>query len=404
MVILPLTSNTERPFLSHLIFLFPCAPVTCSVQAHICKMSSDKPSKNLHSATAKGRVALITGVTGQTGSFLADILLEKRYEVHGITRGSPSDIPVRLAHILSGDNPLCHRFTLHHCDILDIQAFSEILISTKPDELYNLAAQSSVGLSFRQPHETLRVDGLGVLNVLETVRLFLPKVRVFQASSSEIFGRALTSPQTEHTKPYPCSPYANAKLVAHSLARMYREAYDMHVCSGILYNHESSRRGGAFVTQKIVQAAVRISLGLQRTVALGNLDSGRDWGHAKDFADCIWRMLQTPVADDYIVATGVSHTVREFAAKAFAAVGIFVEFSGSGLTEVGLNKKDGKVVVEVDARFFRPAEPNQIIGDAKKACLKLGWKPSYSVDDLIKEMVKAYREQIVSHAASNAFP
>ena len=345
------------------------------------------------------KTAIITGVTGQTGSYLADILLEKQYEVHGITRGSPSDIPARLAHIMSEQNPLHHRFTLHHCDILDIQGFSQILISTNPDELYNLAAQSSVGMSFKQPHETFRVDGLGVLNVLETVRLFLPEVRVFQASSSEIFGRAITTPQTEQTKAYPCSPYANAKLVAHSLARMYREAYGMHVCSGILYNHESSRRGGAFVTQKIVRAAVRISLGLQSTVALGNLDSGRDWGHARDFADCMWKMLQTTVADDYIVATGVSHTVRDFAKKAFAAVGIDIEFKGVGLSEVGLNKTDGKVVVTVEAMFFRPTEPNQIIGNSAKAFVNLAWKPTHSVDDIITEMVQTCQEEI---AATNA--
>jgi len=359
-------------------------------------MASIETSRAQSYVQRECRVALITGVTGQTGSFLADLLLDKGYEVHGMTRGSPSDVPARLAHILSDDYPLRDRFTLHHCDILDIQAFSEILLTTNPDELYNLAAQSSVGVSFKQPLETFRVDGLGVLNVLETVRLFLPSVRVFQASSSEIFGRAVTTPQTEQTKPHPCSPYANAKLVAHLLACMYREAYGMHVCSGILYNHESSRRGGAFVTQKIVRAAVRISLGLQSTVALGNLDSGRDWGHARDFVDCMWKMLQPDVADDYIVATGKSHTVREFARKAFAAVGIHVEFEGLGLSEVGIDKTIGRVVVEVDALFFRPAEPYQIIGNPSKALQSLGWKPTHSVDELITEMVQAYQQEIAA--------
>jgi len=344
--------------------------------------------------TPTSKVALITGVTGQTGSILADLLLGLGYEVHGITRGSPSDVPTRLAHIMAGHESMKHRFTLHHCDILDIQAFSEILLATKPAELYNLAAQSSVSVSFKQPHETFRVDGLGVLNVLETVRLFLPTVRVFQASSSEIFGKATTSPQTETTKPHPCSPYANAKLVAHTLARVYREAYNLHVCSGVLYNHESSRRGGNFVTQKIARAAVKISLGLQKTLELGNLDSCRDWGHAKDFADCIWKMMQTDVAEDFIVATGETHTVRDFAKKSFAVVGIEVEFQGTGIHEVGLHSKDGSIIIKVNSNFFRPTEPVHIVGDASKALQKLYWRPSYSVTELVEEMVSAQKKEI----------
>ncbi len=301
------------------------------------------------------------------------------YAVHGITRGSPSDIPARLVHILSEDNPKRDFFTLHHCDIMDVQAFAELLSRVEPEELYNLAAQSSVGVSFKQPLETVRVDGLGVFSILETVRLISPNVKVFQASSSEIFGRAKESPQTEATMPYPCSPYANAKLMAHSLARLYREAYNMFVCSGILYNHESERRGHAFVTQKIVRAAVRISLGLQDSLKLGNLDSARDWGHAKDFADCMWRMLQVDEPGDYVVATGVTYTVREFAVLAFRAVDIELTFHGQGVEEVGRNKDSNRIIIEVDPHFFRPMEPTQIVGDANKAKNQLGWEPSSSV-------------------------
>lgn len=340
------------------------------------------------------RVALITGVTGQTGSYLVDLLLSKGYEVHGVTRGSPSDVPPRLAHVFRDKTTQRGKFYLHHCDILDVQAFSEILISTKPNELYNLAAQSSVGMSFKQPLETVRVDGVGVFSVLETVRLVDPKIRTFQASSSEFFGRAVEVPQNEHTMPYPCSPYANAKLMGHVLARLYREAYGMYVCSGILYNHESSRRGNAFVTQKIVQAAVRIHLGLQESLKLGNLDSGRDWGHARDFVDCIWCMLQPDTPQDFIVATGVSHTVRQFAQYAFSAVGIDVIFRGEGLSEIGVDAASGKIIVTVDPQFFRPTEPNQIIGDSSKAQKVLGWKPTCTVKALITEMIDAHMEEL----------
>ena len=335
-------------------------------------------------------VALVTGVTGQTGSYLADLLLDKGYIVHGVTRGAPSDTPPRLKHIL--DRSQLHRrpFFLHHCDILDVQAFAELLKSTSPNELYNLAAQSSVGVSFKQPLETVRVDGLGVLNILETVRLVDKRIRVFLASSSEIFGRAEITPQNETTNPYPCSPYACAKLTAHALARVYREAYNMFVCSGILYNHESPRRGHGFVTQKIVHAAVRISLGLQDVLHLGNLDSGRDWGHARDFADCLWRMLQVHSPEDFVVATGISHTVREFAKIAFKEVNIEIVFEGEGLEEIGIDKHTRAVLIRVDPQFFRPIEPNQIIGDARKAQVRLSWTPSSTLHELVKEMVSAY--------------
>ena len=336
-------------------------------------------------------VALITGVTGQTGSYLADLLLDRGYIVHGVTRGAPSDVPPRLKHIVNDPRIYEKSFFLHHCDILDVQAFAELLKFSKPKELYNLAAQSSVGLSFKQPLETVRIDGLGVFNILETVRLINPAIRVFLASSSEIFGQAICTPQNETTTPHPCSPYANAKLTAHALARVYREAYKMFVCSGILYNHESSRRGHGFVTQKIIRAAVRISLGLQDTLYLGNLDSGRDWGHARDFADCLWRMLQRDEPDDFIVATGISHTVRQFATIAFSEVNIDLVFEGEGLHEVGINKSSGAAIVRVDPQFFRPMEPNQIIGDASYAKDKLSWTASTTLHALVKEMIDAYQ-------------
>ena len=361
---------------------------------------------------AARRVALVTGVTGQTGSYLVDLLLAKGihclfsesflsylhmypgYEVHGVSRGTASDVPARLAHVLNENVAQKLPFTLHHCDIMDVQAFTEILRATNPDELYNLAAQSSVGVSFKQPLETIRVDGLGVLSILETVRNLNPAIRIFLASSSEIFGQTQQSPQTEDTKPRPCSPYAIAKLMAHCLARLYREAYGMFVCSGILYNHESSRRGSTFVTQKIVRAAVRISLGLQQTLRLGNLASGRDWGHAEDFAECAWRMLQTEVPEDFVVATGTSYTVREFAQFAFKAVGLDLQFIGEGVEEVGVDTATGVVLVEVDADLFRPAEPNKIIGDFRQAREKLSWKPTRSLGSMIEEMVAACRLEL----------
>ena len=316
--------------------------------------------------------------------------------MHGVTRGSPSDIPSRLAHILNPAHPQRTAFSLHHCDILDVQAFATLLSQTQPCELYNLAAQSSVGVSFNQPLETVRVDGLGVLNVLETCRIVNKNIRVFLASSSEIFGRATVSPQDESTKPYPCSPYANAKLMSHTLARLYREAYKMYVCSGILYNHESCRRGHAFVTQKIVRGAVHIRHGLQQCLKLGNLNSGRDWGHADDFADCMWRMLQIERPDDFIVATGTSYTVREFAALAFLEVGIEICFTGKGLHEKGVVKSSGKTVIEVDPDFFRPMEPNMIIGNSEKAKTILSWNPTSTVPDLIREMVEACEAELLS--------
>lgn len=312
------------------------------------------------------------------------------YEVHGITRSSPSDTPERLAHLL-GEGGV----QLHHCDILDLQAMSGIVQDVSPTELYNMAAQSSVSTSFAQPIETMRVDGLGFISILELLRCLSPHTRIFQACSSEIFGRAKSSPQNERTPANPCSPYATAKLTAHVAGILYREAYEMYVCNGILYNHESSRRGGAFLTQKVVQAAVNISTGRQAQLSLGNLDAKRDWGHAEDFAECVWRMMQQEQADDFVVATGVGHTVREFVQRVFQAVGIDLRFEGKQLNEVGVNVQTGAIVVTVDAKYFRPNEPTEIIGNSQKAHDVLGWSPKHDLSSIIAEMVEAQKKRII---------
>jgi len=307
--------------------------------------------------------------------------------VHGVTRGSSSDIPERLAHIVRRDVQARNRFKLHIADILDVQAMTKLLVDTQPHEFYNLAAQSSVGQSFARPLETLKVDAIGVLSILELVRTINPKIRVFQASSSEIFGRAHESPQNENTHPYPCSPYAIAKLFSLDAVRVYRESYALHACCGILYNHESPRRSGMFVTQKIVQAAVRIRHGLQDVLRLGNLSAARDWGHAKDVADCIWRILQADNPADFVVATGESHTVREFVQLAFSNVGIKIEFQGTGLAEVGIDVSTRKTHIKVDPSLYRPMEPSNTFGDSGKARSLLGWQPEYDFRQLVREMV-----------------
>jgi len=272
---------------------------------------------------------------------------------------------------------------------------TNLIVKTQPTELYNLAAQSSVGLSFTQPLETAKVDGVGAIGILETVRTVNSNVRVFQASSSEIFGKASEVPQNERTPVYPRSPYATAKLVAYAAAKLYREAYGMYVCTGILYNHESSRRGPTFVTQKIVQSAVRISMKLQKELFLGNLDASRDWGHAKDFAECIWSTLQSEEPTDFVVATGSCYTVREFTRSVFAEVGIILNFEGKGQDEVGVDASSGTILVRVDPIFFRPSEPCQIVGDPSKAKQKLKWKPKYDFQGIIREMVHAYKSTLV---------
>eukprot|EP00223_Ostreococcus_mediterraneus_P008136 CAMPEP_0179709256 /NCGR_PEP_ID=MMETSP0937-20121108/5794_1 /TAXON_ID=548131 ORGANISM="Ostreococcus mediterraneus, Strain clade-D-RCC2593" /NCGR_SAMPLE_ID=MMETSP0937 /ASSEMBLY_ACC=CAM_ASM_000575 /LENGTH=350 /DNA_ID=CAMNT_0021582605 /DNA_START=86 /DNA_END=1138 /DNA_ORIENTATION=- len=344
------------------------------------------------------KVALVLGVTGQTGSYLVDLLLVKGYRVHGLTHTNWQETPPRLEHIVREHSRHSSRFKLHQGDINELPTLTRLLSQIKPHEVYNLAAQSSVHASFTQPISTVRVVGIAVFNVLEAIRAVDPTIKLFQASSSEMFGRTVTIPQNEKTPPSPCSPYAYAKLMAHHAVISYREAYGMYTCSGILYNHESSRRSSTFVSQKIARAVVRIKYGAQDRLELGNLNSERDWGHAKEFVECIWRMLQLENPEDFVVATGVTHTVREFVQRAFEAAGMRIEFQGEGLMETGVLVSSGSTVVVVNPDFFRPSEPNLAIGDITKATNVLGWKPQVSLKELVAEMVTAYESTFVSHA------
>jgi len=316
--------------------------------------------------------------------------------VHGLTHSTWQSFPERLEHIVREDSVFRASFVLHQGDISEFEALVRIIQEVKPCEIYNLAAQSSVHLSFQQPLATVKSVGLGVFNVLEAIRTVDPAIKLFQASSSEIFGKTQICPQDENTPTYPCSPYANAKLMAHRAVIMYREAYGLRACSGILYNHESSRRGANFVTQKIVDAAVRIKHGLQDKVELGNLNARRDWGHARDFVDCIWKMLQLEQPEDFVVATGKTHTVREFVSFAFKAVGMEIEFEYSGAEEIGINKATGAVVVVVNPKFFRPIEPTQTVGEPSKARRLLDWQPETDLSQLIAEMVCASEARLLN--------
>ena len=311
------------------------------------------------------------------------------YSVHGVTHSSWQSLPPRLEHIMKEASIFSERFFLHQGDIGDLGVLVSLLNEINPCEVYNLAAQSSVQLSFEQPISTIRSVGLGVINLLEAVRLVNRDIKVFQASSSEIFGKVNIFPQDESSQTYPCSPYAVAKLTAFAAVRMYREAYGLKVCSGILYNHESSRRGGNFVTQKIINAVVRIKYGLQSRLELGNLDSRRDWGHARDFVLCMWQMLQLERMEDFVVATGKTHSVREFVYQAFKTVGIGIRFKNEGLDEVGVEETTGEVLVTVNPTFFRPVEPGLCVGDSSKALSILGWKVQTQFPDLISEMISA---------------
>ncbi len=329
---------------------------------------------------------MITGVTGQDGSFLAESLLEKGYVVHGIARlkSAPREKYVeRLC-----DNPYFH---LHYADMADGLALLDILNQTQPDEVYNLAAQSHVHASFRMPEITANVGGLGLLRILESVRSLglSKKSRIYQASTSELFGNVRESPQSEATPFHPCSPYAVAKQYAFWIARSYRKSYGLFVSNGILFNHESERRGKEFVTRKITLAAARIAFGLQGKLRLGNLDALRDWGYAKDYVESMWNMLQHTEPDDFVIATGKQHTVREFCVLAFHYAGIDLRFQGQGVDEKGIDVKTGRVVVEVSPEFFRPVEVESLVGDSSKAASVLGWNPAAtSFETLVSVMVE----------------
>jgi GDPmannose 4,6-dehydratase len=337
------------------------------------------------------RVALITGVTGQDGAYLAEFLLNKRYVVHGIKRRSSSFNTGRVDHLYQDPHEAGQRFVLHYGDMTDATNLIRIVQDTQPDEIYNLAAQSHVHVSFETPEYTANADGLGTLRLLEAVRILgmEKRVRFYQASTSELYGTVQQIPQRETTPFYPRSPYAAAKLYAYWITVNYREAYGFHASNGILFNHESPIRGETFVTRKISRAVAGVKLGRQDTLFLGNLDAKRDWGHARDYVEGMWRILQQPEPDDYVLATGETHSVREFVEKAFAQIGVCIAWEGVGVEEKGLEAGSGRVLVQVDPRYFRPTEVDLLVGDPSKARSKLGWQHRISFEELIAEMVAA---------------
>ena len=341
------------------------------------------------------KVAFITGITGQDGAYLAELLLKKGYIVHGLKRRSSSFNTGRIDHLYQDPHVSKRNFILHHGDLTDSTNLIRIIQEVQPDEIYNLAAQSHVHVSFETPEYTANADALGTLRILEAIRLLgmVEKTKFYQASTSELYGIAQEVPQNENTPFYPRSPYAVAKLYGYWITINYREAYNMYACNGILFNHESPVRGETFVTRKITRAAVRISMGTQEQVYLGNLDAKRDWGHAGDFVDGMWRMLQQENPEDFVLATGVTTTIREFAERAFAEVGITLGWSGSGVDEVGRDTKTGNTVVSVDPTYFRPTEVDLLIGDATKARKKLGWKPTLDLQQMIEEMIASDLEE-----------
>jgi len=347
--------------------------------------------------------ALITGITGQDGAFLAELLLEKGYEVHGIKRRASSFNTQRVDHLYQDPHEDGVRFKLHYGDLTDPLNLTRIIQEVQPDEIYNLGAMSHVLVSFETPEYTANVDGIGALRLLEAVRILglTRKTKIYQASTSELYGKAQEIPQKETTPFYPRSPYGCAKLYAFWISVNYREAYNMFVANGILFNHESPRRGETFVSRKITRAVARIGLGLQDTLFLGNLDSRRDWGHAKDYVRAMWLMLQQKIPSDYVIATGITTSVREFVIKAFLEIGIEIGFEGTGIQEVGrvrnCNNPDyplptGKKIIRIDHRYYRPTEVDILIGDSSKAQRELGWKIDYDLDALIREMVKGDME------------
>ncbi len=340
-----------------------------------------------------GKVALITGVTGQDGAYLADLLLAKGYEVHGIKRRSSSFNTARIDHLMRPIHENDGSFHVHYGDLTDSTNLIRILQEVRPDELYNLAAQSHVKVSFETPEYTANADGLGTLRLLEAIRILRleKKTRFYQASTSELYGLVQETPQRETTPFYPRSPYAAAKLYAYWITVNYREAYDIHASNGILFNHESPIRGETFVTRKITRAVAAIELGLQQKLYLGNLDAKRDWGHARDYVDGMWRILQQDKPDDYVLATGETHSVREFVELAFSEIGRTIVWQGSGVAERGVDDKSGQTLVEIDPVYFRPTEVELLLGDPAKAKKELGWAHATPFKDLVSEMVKEDR-------------
>jgi len=339
---------------------------------------------------AGDKVALITGVTGQDGAYLAEFLLGEGYVVHGIKRRSSSFNTERVEHLYQDPHVANPRFILHYGDLTDATNLIRIVQETQPTELYNLAAQSHVHVSFETAEYTANSDALGTLRLLEAIRLLklIGRTRFYQASTSELYGKAQSVPQNEETPFYPRSPYGAAKLYAYWITRNYREAYRIHASNGILFNHESPIRGETFVTRKITRAAAAIHFGYEEKLFLGNLDAKRDWGHAREYVRCMWLMLQQPEGDDYVVATGETHSVRSFVEQAFAEVDINIEWRGEGVEEKGVDASDGRVLIEIDPRYFRPTEVDLLQGDSRKAEERLGWRHETSFKDLVAEMVR----------------
>lgn len=346
------------------------------------------------------KVALITGVTGQDGAYLSEFLLKKGYEVHGVKRRSSLFNTDRIDHLYQDPHVTSRNFILHYGDLTDSTNLTRIIQQVQPDEIYNLAAMSHVHVSFEMAEYTADTDGIGALRVLEAVRLLglTKKTRIYQASTSELYGKVQEVPQTETTPFYPRSPYAIAKMYAYWITVNYREAYNMYACNGILFNHESPIRGETFVTRKITRAASRIALGLQEKIFLGNLDASRDWGHAKDYVRMMWMILQANEAEDWVIATGKTTTVRDFVKMCFSHIGIELEFKEEGVSEKGYVKvcnnpeykiEIGKEVVAVDEKYYRPTEVDLLIGDSSKARKKLGWKPEYDLQDLVDDMMSS---------------
>lgn len=337
------------------------------------------------------KVALITGITGQDGAYLAEFLLNKGYTVHGIKRRSSSFNTGRVDHLYRDPHERNVNFFMHYGDLTDSTNLIRIIQETQPDEIYNLAAQSHVQVSFETPEYTANSDGLGTLRLLEAIRILglEKKTKFYQASTSELYGKVQEIPQKETTPFYPRSPYTAAKLYAYWITVNYREAYEIFACNGILFNHESPIRGETFVTRKITMAATKIKHGLQEKLYLGNLDAKRDWGFAKDYVEAMWLILQQEKPDDYVIATGETHSVREFTELAFKEVGIEILWKGKGSQEVGIDSSTGKIIVEIDPRYYRPTEVDILIGDPSKAKEKLGWEPKVKLEELVKIMIKA---------------
>jgi GDPmannose 4,6-dehydratase len=350
-----------------------------------------------------GKVALITGVTGQDGSYLSELLLEKGYEVHGIKRRSSSLNTQRIDHIYSDAHEDDSRFFLHYGDLTDATNLIRVIQDVKPDEIYNLGAQSHVQVSFETPEYTANGDALGTLRLLEGLRILgmTENCRFYQASTSELFGKVQEIPQKETTPFYPRSPYAAAKLYAYWITVNYREAYGVFAANGILFNHESPRRGETFVTRKITRAVASIQHDLQKCLYLGNLDAKRDWGHARDYVEGMWRILQHDVAEDWILATGKTYTVREFVNLAFSAVGRSLTWQGSGVDEIGVDVKSGDVLVRIDPNYFRPTEVELLLGDPTKAATKLGWTATTTLEQMVQEMVISDMEIMEKIAKNN---